>query len=72
MNMFEKIEWKDVTDHDKLLEYIKEHIGMNNLYDELYEDLLYGMCHNSDEQKKQEKLNEKLSNMDGIIMPNGS
>ena len=69
--MFEKIEWKDVTDHDKLMEYIKEHIGMNNLYDELYEDLLYGMFHNRDEQKKQEKLNEKLSDMGGIIMPNG-
>ena len=71
MYMFEKIEWKDVTDHDKLMEYIKEHIGMNNLYDELYEDLLYGMFHNRDEQKKQEKLNKKLSNMGGIIMPDG-
>ena len=71
MHMFEKIEWKDVTDHDKLMDYIKQRIGMENLYDELYEDLLVGMIHNRDEQKKQEKLNEKLSDMGGIIMPNG-
>ncbi len=71
MNMSEKIKWKDVTTHDKLIEYIKEHIGMNNLYDELYEDLVYGMCQNREEKQKQEKLNEKLSNMGGIIMPNG-
>ena len=24
MYMFEKIEWKDVTDHDKLMDYIKQ------------------------------------------------
>ena len=71
MSMSEKIEWKDVTDHDKLMDYIKQRIGMENLYDELYEDLLVGMMHNRDEQRKQEKLNEKLSNMGGIIMPNG-
>jgi hypothetical protein len=71
MGMTEKIKWKDVTDHDKLMKYINDHIGMNNLYDELYEDLLYGMINNREEKKKQEKLNEKLSNMGGIVMPNG-
>ena len=71
MSMSEKIEWKDVTDHDKLLEYIKEHIGMNNLYDELYEDLLYGMIRNREEQEKDEKFQKELSNMGGIVMPNG-
>ena len=71
MSMSEKIEWEDVTDHDKLMDYIKQRIGMENLYDELYEDLLVGMMHNRDEHRKQEKLNEKLSNMGGIIMPNG-
>ena len=40
MNISEKIEWSDVTDHDKLMEYIEHRIGMENLYDELYEDLL--------------------------------
>ena len=38
--MDEKIEWKDVTTHDELVKYIKDHIGMDNLYDELYEDLM--------------------------------
>ena len=71
MNMDEKIKWKDVTDHDKLLEYIREVIGEHNLYDELYEDLLYGMIKNRELQQKQEKLNESISDMQGIIMPNG-
>ena len=69
--MDDKIKWKDVTTHDELIEYIKEHIGMNNLYDELYEDLVYGMCKNREEKQKQEKLNKKLSDMGGIIMPHG-
>jgi hypothetical protein len=69
--MDEKIEWKDVTNHDQLVEYIKEHIGMNNLYDELYEDLLYGMIRNREEQEKDEKFQKELSNMGGIVMPNG-
>ena len=71
MNMSEKIKWKDVVTHDQLIEYIKEHIGMNNLYDELYEDLLYGMIKNREEQKENEKLQRRLSDMGGIIMPNG-
>ena len=53
------------------MDYIKERIGMENLYDELYEELLYGMCKNREEKQKQEKLNKKLSDMGGIIMPNG-
>ena len=69
MNMDEKIKWKDVTYHDKLLEYIREVIGEHNLYDELYEDLLHGMLRNREEKKKQEELNKKISNMGGILMP---
>lgn len=69
--MDEKIEWKDVTNHDQLVEYIKEHIGMNNLYDELYEDLLYGMIRNREEQENDEKFQKELSNMGGIVMPSG-
>ena len=69
--MAEKIEWKDVTTHDQLVEYIKEQVGMDNLYDELYEDLLYGMIRNREEQEKDEKLQKELSNMGGIVMPNG-
>lgn len=69
--MDEKIEWKDVTTHDELVEYIKEHIGMDNLYDELYEDLMYGMIKNREAKKQDEKFQKKLSDMGGIIMPDG-
>jgi len=69
--MAEKIEWKDVTTHDKLVEYIREVIGEHNLYDELYEDLLYGMIKNREAKKKNEKFQKELSNMGGIVMPNG-
>lgn len=69
--MKNKIKWEEVTTHDKLMEYIREVIGEHNLYDELYEDLLYGMIKNRELQQKQEKLNESISDMQGIIMPNG-
>lgn len=69
--MKNKIKWEEVTTHDKLMEYIREVIGEHNLYDELYEDLLYGMIKNRELQKKQEKLNDSISDMQGIIMPNG-
>jgi hypothetical protein len=32
---------------------------------------MYGMIHNREQKKKQEQLNEKISDMGGIIMPNG-
>lgn len=69
--MDEKIEWKDVTTHDELVKYIKVHIGMDNLYDELYEDLMYGMIKNREAKKQDEKFQKKLSDMGGIIMPDG-
>ena len=69
--MNSKIKWEEVTTHDKLMEYIREVIGEHNLYDELYEDLLYGMIKNRELQQKQEKLNDSISDMQGIIMPNG-
>jgi hypothetical protein len=69
--MNSKIKWEEVTTHDKLMEYIREVIGEHNLYDELYEDLLYGMIKNRELQQKQERLNESISDMQGIIMPNG-
>ena len=69
--MKEKIKWEEVTTHDKLLEYIREEIGEQNLYDELYEDLLYGMVKNRELHKKQEMLDKSISDMQGIILPNG-
>ena len=69
--MKEKIKWEEVTTHDKLIEYIREEIGEHNLYDELYEDLLHGMIKNRELQKKQEMLDKSISDMQGIILPNG-
>ena len=69
--MKEEIKWEEVTTHDKLMDYIREVIGEQNLYDELYEDLLYGMIKNRELKKKQEKLNKSISDMQGIILPNG-
>ena len=60
------MEWVDVTTHDQLLEYIKEHIGMDNLYDELYEDLLHGMIRNRESKQRLEKLMD--SSNDAILI----
>ena len=60
------MEWDDVTTHDQLVEYIKEHIGMDNLYDELYEDLLYGMIRNRESKKRLKKLMD--SSNDAILI----
>ena len=49
--MKEEIKWEEVTTHDKLMDYIREVIGEQNLYDELYEDLLYGMIKNRELKK---------------------
>ena len=32
---------------------------------------MYGMIHNRKQSKKQEKLNERISDMQGLILPNG-
>jgi len=63
------MEWDDVTTHDQLVEYIKEHIGMDNLYDELYEDLLHGMIRNRESKKRLKKLMDS-SNDAILINPN--
>ena len=59
-------EWADVITVDKLHEYIEEHIGWENVYDELYEDFLYGMIRNRDERKKMERL---VNDTEGLILP---
>tara|TARA_B100002019_G_scaffold191810_1_gene165889 strand:- start:820 stop:1032 length:213 start_codon:yes stop_codon:yes gene_type:complete len=69
--MNEKIKWEDVTSYEKLQDYIRDVIGEENCYDELFMDLLHGMIYNREQERKQEKINKKLSNMGGIVMPNG-
>ena len=69
--MQEKLKWEDVTTPDDVFRYVRETIGEENAYEELYEDLMYGMIHNREQKKKQEQLIKKISDMGGIVMPNG-
>lgn len=69
--MKKKIEWEEVTSYEKLTEYIRDVIGEDNCYDELFQDLLHGMIYNREQMEKQKKLNKKISNMQGLIIPNG-
>jgi hypothetical protein len=71
MNMQEKIKWEDVTTVDDVFRYVRETIGEENAYEELYEDLMHGMIHNREQKKKQEKLNKQISNLEGLVLPNG-
>jgi len=50
------MEWADVVSVEDINKYIEEHIGWENVYDELYQDLLYGMIRNRESQKRLEKL----------------
>ena len=50
------MEWDDVTKVEDLHEYIEEHIGWENVYDELYQDFIYGMIRNRESKKRLEKL----------------
>ena len=40
------MEWEDVISVEDINKYIEEHIGQENVYNEMYEDLLYGMIRN--------------------------
>ena len=50
------MEWDDVTKVEDLHEYIEEHIGWENVYDELYQDFIYGMIRDRESEKRLEKL----------------
>jgi len=69
--MANKLKWEDVTTYEQLVEYIRVEIGEQNCYDELFMDLMQGMIYNREQKKKQEKVNKQISDMNGIILPNG-
>ena len=69
--MANNLKWEDVTTYEQLVEYIRVEIGEQNCYDELFIDLMQGMIYNREQKKKQEKLNNQISDMNGIILPNG-
>jgi len=69
--MANNLKWEDVTTYEQLVEYIHVEIGEQNCYDELFMDLMQGMIYNREQKKKQEKVNKQISDMNGIILPNG-
>lgn len=69
--MANNLKWEDVTTYEQLVEYIRVEIGEQNCYDELFMDLMQGMIYNREQKKKQEKVNKQISDMNGIILPNG-
>ena len=69
--MANKLKWEDVTTYEQLVEYIRVEIGEQNCYDELFMDLMQGMIYNREQKKKQEKVDKQISDMNGIILPNG-
>ena len=46
------MDWNEVTNVEELHEYIEEHIGWENVYDEMYQDMIFGMSHNRESKKK--------------------
>ena len=69
--MANDLKWEDVTTYEQLVEFIRVEIGEQNCYDELFMDLMQGMIYNREQKKKQEKVNKQISDMNGIILPNG-
>lgn len=69
--MANDLEWEDVTTYEQLVEFIRVEIGEQNCYEEMFMDLMQGMIYNREQKKKQEKVNKQISNMNGIVLPNG-
>lgn len=69
--MANNLKWEDVTTYEQLVEYIRAEIGEQNCYEELFMDLMQGMIYNREQKKKQEKVDKQISDMNGIILPNG-
>jgi len=69
--MANNLKWEDVTTYEQLVEFIRVEIGEENCYDEMFMDLMQGMIYNREQKKKQEKVNEQISDMNGIVLPNG-
>jgi len=69
--MADNLKWEDVTTYEQLVEFIRVEIGEQNCYEELFMDLMQGMIYNREQKKKQENVNKQISDMDGIVLPNG-
>ena len=63
------MEWNEITNVDELNEYIEEHIGRENVYDEMYQDMIYGMIRNRESRKRLEKLLEDAESNPILVNP---
>ena len=63
------MEWADVISVEDIDKYIEEHIGRENVYDELYQDLLYGMIRNRESKKRLDKLVGESDSGSILIQP---
>jgi hypothetical protein len=63
------MDWDEVTTVDDLNKYIEEHVGWENVYDELYQDFLYGMIRNRESKRRLEKLIRDADSDSIIIHP---
>jgi hypothetical protein len=63
------MEWNEITNVDELNEYIEEHIGRENVYDEMYQDMIYGMIRNRESRKRLEKLLEDAESNTILVNP---
>ena len=69
--MADNLKWEDVTTYEQLVEFIRVEIGEQNCYEEMFMDMMQGMIYNREQKKKQEKVNKQISDMNGIVLPNG-
>jgi hypothetical protein len=63
------MEWEDVISVEDINKYIEEHIGQENVYNEMYEDLLYGMIRNRESKKRLDRLLEGSDSGSILIQP---
>ena len=63
------MEWEDVISVEDINKYIEEHIGQENVYNEMYEDLLYGMILNRESKNRLDRLLEGSDSGSILIQP---
>ena len=63
------MEWEDVISVEDINKYIEEHIGQENVYNEMYEDLLYGMIRNRESKNRLDRLLEGSDSGSILIQP---
>ena len=63
------MEWDEVTTMDAINEYIEEHIGWENVYDEMYQDMMLAMIQNRESKMRLEKRIKESDSNSIVIHP---